>query len=352
MRSFASGELRAKISSRCPASSASSSRLGHRVQLGAGDHARVVRVADADLRARSARAVSPWSPVTTMIRMPAVWQRATASGDLRPRRVDHRDEPEQGQLALGVVPAVSDGVRRGQRPLGHGEHPQPLARPTRRSGGRHGAAVVLGQRPVAGRRGQPRCSGAAPPPARPCVASRRPAVRARRRSTSVAGPGRSGTGAGAAGARRRPAAPAAAAKYSRATSVGSPCALAGSAGSSGRCCRSPRPGEPATRGVGRRGPVAAGGATSRRRSTPGRPHPVQGQGAGLVGADHGGRAERLHRGEALDQRALAGEHPHADGQGQGDRRQQALGHVGDQQADREVQRVAEAAGRPAASRSG
>jgi len=70
-------------------------------------------------------------------------------------------------------------------------------------------------------------------------------------------------------------------------------------------------------------------------------HPPLGQRAGLVGADHVGRAERLDRGQPLDQRPPPRHPSHADGQRQGDRRQEALGHVGDQQADREGRRVAE-----------
>ena len=65
-------------------------------------------------------------------------------------------------------------------------------------------------------------------------------------------------------------------------------------------------------------------------------HAVLGQRAGLVGADHRGRAERLDRAESLDERALRE-------RGRGRRRpsasvivgQQTLGHVGDQQADGE-----------------
>ena len=78
-----------------------------------------------------------------------------------------------------------------------------------------------------------------------------------------------------------------------------------------------------------------------RRPDPDRPHPVLGQRARLVGADDVGGAERLDRAQPLDERAAAGEHRHADGERERDRRQQALGDVGDDQADREVERVLE-----------
>jgi hypothetical protein len=64
-------------------------------------------------------------------------------------------------------------------------------------------------------------------------------------------------------------------------------------------------------------------------------HAVLGQGAGLVGADHGGRAQRLHRGEVLDQNAFPRQALAGHGQRQGDGRQQSLGDVGDDDADRE-----------------
>ena len=68
-------------------------------------------------------------------------------------------------------------------------------------------------------------------------------------------------------------------------------------------------------------------------------HPILGQGAGLVGADHGRRAERLDGAQTLHECAPAGEGADADGESEGDRRQQALGHVGDDEAYREGCRV-------------
>ena len=78
-----------------------------------------------------------------------------------------------------------------------------------------------------------------------------------------------------------------------------------------------------------------------RRPDARRAHPVLGQGAGLVGADHGRRAERLDRREPLDERALSGELGHPDGECERDRRQKPLGDVGDDQTDREAGGVVE-----------
>ena len=83
-----------------------------------------------------------------------------------------------------------------------------------------------------------------------------------------------------------------------------------------------------------------------------RAHPVLGQRPGLVGADDRRRAERLDRAQPLDERAAAREARHADRERERDRRQQPLGHVGDDQADREGDRVVRAGARRRASRSG
>jgi len=74
-------------------------------------------------------------------------------------------------------------------------------------------------------------------------------------------------------------------------------------------------------------------AESERR----RRHLVLGHGAGLVRADHGGRAERLHRGQPPDQRAAARESPEPGGERERHDRGQAFGHGGDGEADRRLQ---------------
>ncbi len=72
-----------------------------------------------------------------------------------------------------------------------------------------------------------------------------------------------------------------------------------------------------------------------------RAHAPLGQRAGLVAADDVGRAERLHRGQALDERPPPGHAPDADRQRERDRRQEPLRDVRHEQADREGQRVLE-----------
>ena len=64
-------------------------------------------------------------------------------------------------------------------------------------------------------------------------------------------------------------------------------------------------------------------------------HSVLGQGPGLVGADHRGRAQRLDRGEVLDQDVLSRQALARHGKRQGYGREQPLGHVGHDDADRE-----------------
>ncbi len=100
-------------------------------------------------------------------------------GHLRPRRVDHRDQAEQDEVALGVLAPRRDGSspsrRRRRRPAPAGParrssstSPRPRLRSRRR-----GRA-----RPVGVRRCT--CSAGAPPPARPWCG---PTARRRARST-------------------------------------------------------------------------------------------------------------------------------------------------------------------------
>ena len=169
-----------------------------------------------------AAAVIAWSPVTTMIRMPAAWQRSTASATsgrggssiaTSPRKVSPRSASSRSSGAGAVVePAPGDA-----------EDPQALARRRRQPGVRQRLAPASPSESLAVLPGDARAAGQAAPPARPL---RRPTAprRDRRPSTSASAPGRSGTGApGAARAMpRRSSAPSAAAASSIATSVGSP----------------------------------------------------------------------------------------------------------------------------------
>ena len=64
-------------------------------------------------------------------------------------------------------------------------------------------------------------------------------------------------------------------------------------------------------------------------------HPVLGQRPGLVGADHGGRAQGLHGRQMSDQYIPLGHPLGSDGQRQRDRRQQSFGHVRHDDPNRE-----------------
>ena len=68
-------------------------------------------------------------------------------------------------------------------------------------------------------------------------------------------------------------------------------------------------------------------------------HPVARECPGLVGADDARRAERLDRRDPFDEGALPGEEPDAHSERESDGREQALGNVGDDKSDREVQRI-------------
>ena len=66
-------------------------------------------------------------------------------------------------------------------------------------------------------------------------------------------------------------------------------------------------------------------------------HAAFGEGSGLVAADHAHRAQGLHRREPSHQRLAPGHALHVDGQGQGDRGQQSLRHIGHDDPSRKHQ---------------
>ena len=126
-------------------------------------------------------------------------------------------------------------------------------------------------------------------------------------------------------------------RVDRRTSTPQPCANASSATSVG---------SPATRSP--RSSIVRGGACSTDRCDPiGRPgrldhrHPVGGEGAGLVGADDGRRAQGLDRAQPLDESTLPRERADTDRERESDGRQQPLGDVCDEQPDREDERAGE-----------
>ena len=289
--------------------------------------------------------------------MPAVWQRATASATSGRGGSRSVTRPTQAEVALGVV-ARSAGTARPRR--GHGDRRRPARGAPRAPRPRRARGRVARRPRRAGspprRRPASCCSGRAARRARP---SRAPPSRRCRvdRRHELQGRDRSGTGA------RAP--PPRVARPSRLRAARPP--RAGPA-RSGRRCRPRRcPPAPssalvhaASAAASRRsaagGCATACGAASQATApagvqTRGRPHAVLGERPGLVGADHRRRAERLDRAQALHERAALGEAPRADGERQGDRGQQPLGDVGDEQADRERHRVARAAARRSAFRA-
>ena len=256
-------------------------------------------------RATSA-AVSPWSPVTTMIRMPAAWQRATASATSG-RGGSTGDEAEEAELALGVLAlAGTSAVRQAPAREGRGRAAraaQRVARPRE-----HLGASARVERPS---------SPSAPMHA---VAAREhrlgralgvhgePPSSPRRPSTSACSAGSKWNSFAALLARRRHrrrrraprgarAARPRSGRRELAVAVASSSALL-QAATAGRALRAARAGVGGDR---RRSRSIVARAASRRDGT----HPVLGQRAGLVGADHGRRAERLDRAQPLDERAAA-----------------------------------------------
>ena len=302
------------------------------------------------------------------------------------------------------MPTCAGDRGRGE-PVVAGDHQDPdagargSARPRRRTSGRGGSSIATSPRRRSSRSASSRSAGdrARPAPGRSATAStRRPlrghrvdrararrgdrprscGARRRRRRRSgqrgqqrlrgaldvhpaavvavvdrrhaCAGRGRSGTwraGRRRAGRRRRPPrAPRAAVEQRQLGGV------ADARPASGRVDAAVLHAAAAPRRAGRaRAPPSS--ARARRATSPAasrrpRPHPVLGQRAGLVGADdrRSSRASR-RRDSRLTSAPARASAADAHRQGEGDGRQQALGHVGHQQADGEDRRR-RASGRP------
>ena len=276
----------------------------------------------------------------TMMRMPGVVAARDRVGDLGPRRVVHRDQAEEAELALGVARAGGQRAFGEAAPAREREHAQPLpasARPPRRSRARSSARAAAPRRRPSMRVQQ----RAAPPRARPWCGRTVARRRGVERRHQLAAAGRSGTGGGAArsravgvdvGAERRARA--------QQRDLGRVAASAPSASSrSGVVARRDR--RPPSREAQRSRSARLGARrveldlASAAVQTATGSHPVLGQRAGLVGADHVGRAERLHRAQPLDERAAARERAHGDGERERDHRQQPLGDVAGEQPDGE-----------------
>ena len=275
------------------ASSASSSRRSSRSSSLAGDDRRRRR-RRCRPGGRSRPRSAPWSPVIdddadAGARGSARRRRRPPGAAGRASRRARAGQVALGLLAVGRAPRRRASARRATR-----EHAQPSAGVAVHCRG-DPVAVGVVERPLAAVAATVRAARRAPPPARPwCATTARPSALVDRRH-QLAAAGRSGTVAAArsrVGA--RPSAPSAAAACSSATR-------------SGR-----RPRSPVARELGVVARAAACGelaapARRDRRPTLGSrldspdgvqtaidPHPVLGQRAGLVGADHG-RSSRASR---------------------------------------------------------
>ena len=340
-RSFVSGSLRATMSSGLSAGARRRARAPQGLDLGAGEHAGLSGD-DPDLarhRLRGQRVIAgdhddpDAGPSRAGDGIGDV--RAQGGPGARPGR-GRRDR--LGHVAVGLEALSRDAL------LGEAEHPQPGARVALERPPHRPARVVV-ERPLPG--------GAAHAAASLEQLERRtldvePAASRPARcqgSSCASDEGRSGTGAGGvARARtgrhpdphRGPRRPAAARFRSGPLRAPSRRLRDGRARccSARRCARSPRRLASPSRGTARIELLAVGPKPVHR-------HAALGERAGLVGADHVGRTEGLDRGQALDERPPPSHAPDADRQSKRDRRQQALGDVGHQQADGEYQRVRE-----------
>ena len=104
IRSLVSGELRAKISSSPPRSRESSSRIGHPVDLGALNDAGIIP-ADAD-PSRDRRRRQPVVSGDHDHPQPRLVAALDRGRDLRSRWIEHRDQSQEGEVGLGLLPLL------------------------------------------------------------------------------------------------------------------------------------------------------------------------------------------------------------------------------------------------------
>ena len=301
-----------------------------------------------------AAAVRPLSPVMTMMRMPARRQAATASATSGRGGSSIATSPRKHSSRSASSRISGSGSGAARAALGDGEHAQPLPRVARRR-----------NREISARSAGP--SGRSRPSVQITVEQRGSSASGAPLASTHRSPSRSSTvdislstgskwncGGGRGRARRnprprrgrprRPASPAPSDRRSRSWPARARWALlqAAIARRAGR----------ATGALPRAWSAALEVERLRRSPDRGDAHPVLGQRAGLVGADHVRRAERLDGAQALDHRAAAHQLANADRERERDHRQQALRHVAHEQADREHHRIGDRAGRRANTASG
>ena len=326
IRSFASGEVRAKTSSRPSASRRSSAVVAHRVELARRRRRRRRSTSIPTARATSS-AVSPWSPVITMMRIPARWQLATAaatsgrggsSSATRPRSSRSRST----RVARPARRRVEPPARRARARAGPRRRAPRPRRERRSARGRVRRASQRGEhalraRPWCRRRGRRRRSSHG-----------RHQLPPESKANSATGGARAST---TRTSRPAPARTRAAPPRSGRPRVGSP-----SRRPPRRCCttRPPPPGRP-------RRPTVS---TTRIRFSVS--VPVLSVQITVVEPSVSTALSRL------TSAPLAGQRADADGERERDRRQQPLGDVGDEQADREDERLGERQARRAGRAAG
>ena len=302
--------------------------VGHGVQPRAGDDPR--RVAPDPHPARDRRHGQPVVAGDDVHPDPRVVALRDGARHVRPRRVEHRDEPEQAQVALGEV-AIGRRVA-GPGPPGGREDAQSLrgvAVGPRRE--RAALAVVEG--------------GARPVGVQDRRAPLQQDVRRALHVQDATAPTRSSVLMSAPGIEAEVRDPCLAPR--RDGDVGAEVACGAQEADLGRVAcglgvdrGGVAGGDRAAEGRQRSGDLALEAPVAADELGPARPravdlHAVLGERPRLVRADDGGRAQRLDRAQALDERPLAREAAHAGGERERDRRQQPLRHVREEQPDRE-----------------
>lgn len=332
IRSLVSGELRAKISS-VPAQQFVELVLGHPVGFLAGDHRRVL-ACDAELvgDGGSGQRVVAGDHDDTDAGGVAV---GDGCGHLWAWWVEHRYQAQQGQLVLGFLTAFGQRLPGLEAALGDGEHAQPLSRvgvhplfdaEAALSAQWAGAALGVRDRGAAGDDVLRGSLGVHPHAAVAFVQGGHQLEYRVEVELATAVPV----------AVRRGGAVAEQGCPFQQRCLGGVADRAALGVGLGVGAGRHRHGEFAQHGIARHVRRRAVQSVFPRSGPHGADlHVVLGESARLIGADHVGGAEGLHRAQPLDHRTAPHQAAYAQCQGQGDDRQQSFGDVAHQQADRE-----------------
>ena len=286
------------------------------------------------MRRAIAAAVRPWSPVTTMIRMPAWWQRVTASAT-----------SGRGGSSIATSPSSTRSCSASSRLAGGPSTWRSATASTRRpslaywltSDSMRSRSAASSNRDVpsasihgaTGRKHRLRRSLRVDAKASVALVDRGHQLQGRIEVKMCSAPGvtpsLSDVSAEVSGDNQQ--------RLLGRIPAGLPViAEAGVVAVADRLRERPQRGRPTLIGR-RRPPRSRSSASPRSRSA----SPASGSRSGFPSCRcrYVGRTKRLDRAQALDDRALTDEAAHADRQGQRDHRQQALRHVADDQPDRE-----------------